>query len=262
MHRSSPLLPTVVLVHGAFADASTWAEVAARLRADGLAVHTPANPLRGLAHDADRIGSVVRALDGPVVLVGHDYGGAVITQPAAGGADHVVALCYVAAFGPDAGESVLDVAARFAPAPVADATLTVTLPARPPDGPRRALAVRAERFPQLYAADLPPGARESAGGVRHPVACRALGEPSGPPAWAAKPSWYAIATADRIVNPTAQRFMAQRMAATELVLDASHALALSRPDAVAGMIREAAGLTGLPPWGFPDTPGGRPTWGV
>ncbi|MEU7473911.1 alpha/beta hydrolase [Streptomyces sp. NPDC044984] len=238
MHGSSSSPPAVVLVHGAFADASLWAEVVSLLHADGLTVRAPANPLRGLAQDAAHIRSMLRDIDVPVVLVGHDYGGAVITQAAA---DNVVALCYVAAFGLDAGECVLDVTNRFAPAPVADATVTAALPARIPGGPDHELYIRKELFPQVYAADLPPGVRELLSVVQRPIACSALTGRSGPPAWTSVPSWYAIATADRVLNPTAQRFMAQRMAATEYVLDGSHAVALSQPDAVVAMIREAAG---------------------
>ncbi|MFD7816834.1 alpha/beta fold hydrolase [Streptomyces sp. NPDC059785] len=240
MHGPSPVPPTVVLVHGAFADASSWAGVTGFLHAAGLAVRAPANPLRGLAQDAACVGSAVRDLGVPVVLVGHDYGGSVITQAAAD-ADNVVALCYVAAFGPDAGECVLDVMDRFAPTPVAGATVTAALPAPAGGGRDRELYIRRERFPQVYAADLPPAAGKVLSVTQRPIACTALTGRSGPPAWASRPSWYAIATADRMLSPTAQRFMAQRMAATEHVLDASHAVVRSQPGAVAAMIREAAG---------------------
>ncbi|MFE7558385.1 alpha/beta fold hydrolase [Kitasatospora sp. NPDC057500] len=257
MPRPSPLLPTVVLVHGAFADSSTWASVAALLRADGLTVRTPANPLRGLAHDAARLAGVLRGIGGPVVLAGHDYGGAVVTEAAAD-ADNAVALCYVAGFGLDEGECVLDVVRRFAPAPVAEVLAGAPLPG----GPQRGLLVRAERFPHVYAADLPSGVQRALAAAQRPIACGALTGRPGPPAWASRPSWYAIATADRVVNPTAQRFMAQRMAATEHVLDGSHAVALSRPDAVAAMIREAAGLGRRSPRWLPDTVRRPPAGGV
>ncbi|MFF9331105.1 alpha/beta hydrolase [Streptomyces albogriseolus] len=239
MHAPSSAPPTIVLVHGAFTDASSWAGVISLLQADGLTVRAPANPLRGLAQDAAPIRSMLRDIDAPVILVGHDYGGAVITQAAAD-ADNVVALCYVAAFGLDAGECVLDVMNRFAPAPVADATCTAALPTRTSGGPDSELYIRKELFPQVYAADLSPQAKELMSVTQRPIACNALTSRSGPPAWASMPSWYAIATADRILNPTAQRFMAQRMAATEHVLDGSHAVVLSQPDAVVAMIREAA----------------------
>lgn len=239
MHRSTPAPPTIVLVHGAFTDASSWAGVISRLHTAGLPVRALANPLRGLAQDAAYIGSMVREIDVPVVLVGHDYGGAVITH-AATEADNVVALCYVAAFGLDTGECVLDILNRFAPVPGADATFTAALPAPIPGGPDRELYIRKEQFPQVYAADLPTSVKEVLSVAQRPIAWSALTSRSGPPAWASKPSWYAIATADRILNPTAQRFMAQRMAATEYALDGSHAVVLSQPDAVVAMIREAA----------------------
>ncbi|WP_327433787.1 alpha/beta fold hydrolase [Streptomyces sp. NBC_01236] len=239
MHRPTPVPPTIVLVHGAFTDASSWARVISLLHAAGLTVRAPANPLRGLAQDAASIRSVVRDIDVPVVLVGHGYGGAVITQ-AASDADNVVALCYVAAFGLDAGECVLDITSRFAPVPVADATFTAALPAQIPGSPESELYIRKERFPQVYAADLSPSVNDVLSVAQRPIACGALTSRSGPPAWASKPSWYAIATADRTLNPTAQRFMAQRMAATEYVLDGSHAVVLSQPAAVVAMIREAA----------------------
>ncbi len=236
---SVPPPPTIVLVHGAFTDASSWAAVTGLLHTAGLTVRAPANPLRGLAQDAAYIRSVVRDIDVPVVLVGHDYGGAVITH-AATDADNVVSLCYVAGFGLDAGECVLDITHRFAPAPGADATITAALPTQVPGGPDRELYIRKERFPQVYAADLPQRVKDAMSVAQRPIAQRALTSRSGPPAWASKPSWYAIATADRMLNPTAQRFMAQRMAATEYVLDGSHAVVLSQPAAVVAMIREAA----------------------
>ncbi|MGR6973165.1 alpha/beta hydrolase [Streptomyces cynarae] len=240
MHGHTPAPPTVVLVHGAFTDASSWAGVINLLHAAGLTARALANPLRGLAEDAAYIRSAVRHIEVPVVLVGHGYGGAVITE-AATDAENTVALCYVAAFGLDAGECLLDITGRFAPMPSIDATSTAALPARLGGGLESELYIREERFPQVYAADLPPRVTSVLSVTQRPIARSALTGRSGPPAWASKPSWYAIATADRMLNPTAQRFMAQRMAATEYLLDASHAAVLSQPGAVAAMIREAAG---------------------
>ncbi|MFJ4326730.1 esterase/lipase family protein [Streptomyces tricolor] len=237
----SPLLaPTVVLVHGAFTDASSWTGVIRLLHAAGLTVRAPANPLRGLAHDAAYVRSVLRQIDAPVVLVGHGYGGAVVTDAAAD-ADNVVALGYVAAFGLDAGESLLDVTHRFSPVPGTDTVFTASVAAPSPVAADGELFIRAERFLQMYAADLPPRVTRALSVRQRPLAHSALTAGSGPPAWASKPSWYAIAAADRLLDPTAQRFMAQRMAATEYLVDGSHALVLSRPDAVAAMIRAAAG---------------------
>ncbi|MFF8594216.1 alpha/beta hydrolase [Streptomyces sp. NPDC015220] len=236
MHGNTPTPPTVVLVHGAFADASVWSGTIRSLHSAGLAVSALANPLRGLSQDAAYVRSAVRRFDAPVVLVGHGYGGAVITQ-AATDADNIVALCYVAALGLDEGECALDVMSRFAPMPSTDALVTAALPT----GPDGELYLRAERFRQVYAADLSSRVTDVLSVTQRPIAPGALTGRSGPPAWASKPSWYAIATADRMLNPTAQRFMAQRMAATEYLLDASHAVPRARPAAVAAMIREAAG---------------------
>ncbi|WP_327371149.1 alpha/beta fold hydrolase [Streptomyces sp. NBC_01217] len=239
MQRPTSVAPTIVLVHGAFTDASCWAGITSLLHAAGLTVRAPANPLRDLERDAAYLRSVVRRIDVPVVLVGHGYGGAVITH-ASTDTDNVVALCYVAAFGLDHGECVLDVTNRFAPTPATDATFTATLPARIPTAPESELYIRRDRFPQVYAADLPPRVQNAMAVTQRPIARSALTGRSGPPGWASKPSWYAIATADQVLNPTAQRFMAQRMAATEYLLDGSHAVVLSQPGAVVAMITEAA----------------------
>jgi pimeloyl-ACP methyl ester carboxylesterase len=230
-----------VLVHGAFTDASVWTEVTGLLTADGLAVHAPVLPLRGLAEDAAHLRDVVGRTGAPVILVGHGYGGAVITQ-AATGTDEVVALCYVAGFGLDAGECVLDVTSRFPAMPLLGTSLTVdpATIAREPASRERELRLRADRFGPAYGADLPDPVRRALFDRQRPITFGALTDPSGPPAWAGLPAWYAITGADRLVNPTAQRFMAQRMAATERVLDASHAAVVSQPAAVAAMIREAA----------------------
>lgn len=239
MYAPSAVPPTIVLVHGAFTDASSWARVVRLLHSAGLSVRAPANPLRGLAQDVGYLRSVLRQIDMPVVLVGHGYGGAVITHAACEG-DGVMALCYVAAFGLDAGECILDITHRFAPVPGSDATVTAALPAQSSAGPESELYICKERFPQVYAADLPPRVVNVMSVAQRPIAQSALTGRSGLPAWVSKPSWYAIAADDRMLAPTAQRFMAQRMAATENVLDASHAVALSQPDAVAAMICEAA----------------------
>jgi pimeloyl-ACP methyl ester carboxylesterase len=225
-----------VLVHGAFTDASSWAGVSRLLHAAGLTVHAVANPLRGLDQDAAYVRSLLRQIDEPVVLVGHGYGGAVITGAAADG-DSAVALCYVAAFGLDTGECVLDITRRFNPMQVSEAIAANAVDS--PAGPQSELYIRKEHFSQVYAADLPLSVTNVMAVAQRPIAQIALSGESGAPAWACKPSWFAIAAADRVLDPTAQRFMAQRMAATEYMLDASHAVLLSKPRAVAAMILEA-----------------------
>lgn len=184
-------MPTVVLVHDAFAGPDSWAPVMAQLSAADVAVLAPAIPLAGLASDVPHLSAIVRDIGGPVVLVGHGYGGAVVTEAAAG-ADNVTALGFVAGLGLDAGESWRDIAARF--------------PAVPHERP------------------VPPAVFTSA--VQRP-------------GWRHLPCWYAIAAADRVVHPVAQRFMAMRMAAVETELDASHAVLVSQPAAVARMITDA-----------------------
>jgi pimeloyl-ACP methyl ester carboxylesterase len=231
--------PTIVLVHGAFTSASSWAGVISLLQAAGLTVHALANPLRGLIQDAAYIRSAVCEIDGPVVLVGHDYGGAVITH-AATDVDDVVALCYIAAFGLDVGENVLDIAERFAPVPGADMILVTSLADQTPGGREDEVYIRRNRFHEVYAGDLPVAVTGVMAVAQRPVTRSVLTGRSGPPAWASKPSWYGIATADKLINPTAQRFMAQRMAATETVLEGSHAVVQSKPAAVVSMIRDAA----------------------
>ncbi|GGS53836.1 alpha/beta fold hydrolase [Streptomyces cinerochromogenes] len=239
MPGRTPSPPTVVLVHGAFTDASSWTGVIRHLHTAGLPVRAPANPLRGLAHDAAYVRNVLRQIDTPVVLVGHGYGGAVITD-AATDADQVVALGYVAAFGLDAGECLLDVTNRFPPVPGADTVFTESVAVPSSVRPDGELYIRRERFLQVYAADLSPRVSSVLSVSQRPLAQSALSAGSGPPAWASKPSWYAIAAADRMLSPTAQRFMAQRMTATEYLVDGSHAVLRSRPDAVAAMILAAA----------------------
>jgi pimeloyl-ACP methyl ester carboxylesterase len=230
--------PTVVLVHGEFADASSWAGVIPALQVAGLEVIAPANPLRGLAADAAYLAGVAREIDGPVLLVGHAYGGAVITT-AGGQAGNVAGLVYIAAFVPDEGERILDLLGRFA-----DGLLLAAL--RPaPVGvggglPGVELYIRGDTFPQVYAADLPARAAAALGAAQRPVAAAAYEERARCPAWRTLPCWYAVATGDRAIPVAAQRFMARRAGAQTIEVDASHAITLSRPAAIAELIRTAA----------------------
>ncbi|WP_188196092.1 alpha/beta hydrolase [Nonomuraea sp. SYSU D8015] len=221
--------PRIVLVHGAFTDPSSWAGVIEDLHADGLGAEAVANPLRGLAIDAAHVTGAIRRITDPVVLVGHCYGGAVITNVAT---DNVVALVYVAGFGLDWNESVVHVYRRFAPTLIADAIVGRS---------DAELAVRCDRFRDVLAGDLPARRTAVLAAAQRPIARSALTAGSAAPAWAKLPSWYVIATSDRALNAHAQRFMAQRMAAHELHLNGSHLIHISQPRAVAGMIRAAAG---------------------
>ena len=229
--------PTVVLVHGAFADSSSWDAVTSRLERQGYPVIGVANPLRGLAGDSAYVSSVLDTLPGPVILVGHSYGGAVITD-AAVGHPNVKALVYIAAFAPDQGESGLAILGKY-PGSQLPPTLTV----RPFPGGQDAYVNPAD-FRQVFAADVPAGkARLMATGQR-PVALAAFAEPSGTPAWKTIPSWFLVAGADRAIPPAAEQAMALRAGShTEVIRNASHAVLVSHPDATAHVIEAAARAT-------------------
>ena len=224
--------PTVVLVHGAFADASGFAAVTGRLQDRGYTVVAPANPLRGLSSDAAYVASVLKTIKGPVVLVAHSYGGAVVTQ-AARAATNVKALVYIDAFALDEGESALDIAKRFPGSQV--------LKALRPQSDGTELAIDPAAFPTVFAADVPRRSARRMATAQRPVAAAALEEKSTLPAWKTIPSWYLVGRQDRVVPPAAQRFMARRARSRIVEVDASHASYISRPSAVASLILRAAG---------------------
>jgi pimeloyl-ACP methyl ester carboxylesterase len=229
--------PTIVLVHGAFGDASSWRSVYDLLDGDEYAVIAPANPLRGLANDASYLEGLIDQLDGPVVLVGHSYGGPVITV--AGNSDKVAALVYVAGVAPDEGESVGDLQERFPPLAMG----TVLQPKPLPDGGAE-LSVDPERFHQVFAADLPDVDAAFMAHAQRPVSPTAFEEAATAPAWRAKPSWAVFGTGDLPVGPALHRFQYERAGSTVTeVEDASHFLMLSQPEVVAGVIREAVTAT-------------------
>ncbi|WP_316520063.1 alpha/beta fold hydrolase [Kitasatospora brasiliensis] len=227
--------PTVVLVHDGCSDATSWFGVIAELHRRGLTVLALANPLRGLAHDAAYLSSVLAGIEGQVVLVGHSYGGAVITE--AGSAPNVVALVYVAAYLPDAGESHDALAGRFAASPlIPRLRRTEFANGRPTE-----LTVPAECFRPFLAADLDEEVAQALSALQRPVAERVLSDVPTVAAWRSKPSWALVAGADRALPPAIQRFTAWRAGATVLELaDASHAVAVSQPVAVAELIHEVA----------------------
>ncbi|MFF4838176.1 alpha/beta fold hydrolase [Streptomyces sp. NPDC001315] len=229
--------PTVVLVHGAFADSSSWDAVISRLERQGYPVIGVANPLRGLAGDSAYVSSVVDTIPGPVVLVGHSYGGAVISD-AAVGHPNVKALVYIAAFAPDQGESALAILAKYP-----GSQLSPALTVRPFPGGQDAYVNPAD-FRQVFAADVPAGkARLMAAGQR-PAALAAFAEPSSTPAWKTIPSWFLVAGADRAIPPAAEQAMALRAGShTEVIRGASHAVLVSHPDATAHVIEAAARAT-------------------
>ncbi|MEV1176942.1 alpha/beta hydrolase [Nonomuraea sp. NPDC049784] len=229
--------PTIVLVHGAFADASSWTGVIERLQRKGYSVIASANPLRGLAGDAAATAALLATIKGPVVLVGHSYGGAVITN-AARGNDNVQALVFVAAFIPDEGESAAELAGRYPGSTLGETLREVPLPGGSTD-----LYVKQDKFPTQFAHDLPTRDAKVMAVIQRPITAAALNEPSGAaPAWKDVPSWALFGTGDKNIPPAALRFMAERAnaRATVTVKDASHAVLVSHPDAVAHLIERAA----------------------
>jgi pimeloyl-ACP methyl ester carboxylesterase len=229
--------PTVVLIHGAFADASGWAALAAELSGDDVDVIAPPNHLRGISADAAYVTSVLDQIDGPVVLVGHSYGGAVIT--AAGNHEKVAALVYVNGYALDEGETLGELQGRFADSPLA-ANLRYTPFPGTGDEPGTDVSVDPEAFPHIFAADVPIETTRFMALSQRPLSAAAFTEPAGPPAWRSKPTWGIVSSADNTINPDVERFGYERagMTVTE-VEGASHAVFLSHTAAVAAVIREA-----------------------
>lgn len=231
--------PTVVLVHGAFADSSSWNGVVDRLRSYGHTVVAAANPLRGLADDADYVRQLVASIEGPVVLVGHSYGGSVISDAAARGVDNVRALVFVAAFLPDEGESAITLSGKFPGSTLGEALRPV--PVTLSDGRQVTdLYIEQDKFHGQFAADVPAETAAVMAVTQRPVTDAALAEGASVPAWKNLPSWVLVATEDRNIPPQAQTFMAERAQATVVSVSASHAVSVSRPGDVARLIHEAA----------------------
>jgi pimeloyl-ACP methyl ester carboxylesterase len=226
--------PTVVLVHGAFADASGWNDVTEQLQHDGYTVIAPANPERGLISDSAYLSSILHTIDGPIVLVGHSYGGAVITN-AANGHPNVKALVYIAAFAPDLAETVGGLVLKN---PGSGLTLE-NLVLRPyPVGVDAYISPRV--FHDVFAADLPAETAAVMAASQRPANLVILAEPSGLPAWRTIPSWYMVASNDKTIPPATERFMAERAGATTVEVASSHVAMMSHPDAVANLIVSAA----------------------
>lgn len=235
--RAIEAKPTILLVHGAFADSSSWNGVVSKLIASGFTVIAAANPLRGVANDAEYVASLARSVSGPVVLVGHSYGGAVISA-AANGLDNVKALVFVAAFAPDRGETALALAGKFPGSTLGSA---LAAPVELPNGGKD-LYVQQSKFPEQFAADVPLAQAKAMAAIQRPIKAEALQEASHEPAWKSIPSWAIYGTADRNIPPQAMKFMAERAGArkTVVIADASHALMVSHPVKVAALIQEAA----------------------
>ncbi|WP_194833233.1 alpha/beta fold hydrolase [Nocardia sp. XZ_19_369] len=230
--------PTIVLVHGAFADSSSWHGVIEKLRAQGHSVVAAANPLRGLDSDAAYIGSVLDDIDGPCVLVGHSYGGSVITVAAAGKVN-VTALVYIAAFIPAEGESALELTDKFPGSTLGPTTRPANYPLADGNSGTE-LYIRQDEFPAQFAADVPANAAELMAATQRPVALAALQEPATAAAWRNIPAFALLTTEDKNIPVQAQRFMAERASAHTVEISASHAVSVSAPGAVSELIAVAA----------------------
>jgi len=230
--------PSIVLVHGAFADASGWTGPIKLLQQKGYTTYAPPNPLRSLPGDAAYIRAFLSTIPGPVVLVGHSYGGAVITN-AATDAENVVALVYINGFALDEGEAVITAIGLGG----GHSALPEHIVARPFPGAAEGDAdayIDPAFFAELFCADLPDEDAAALAATQRPGAVSTLGTPSGPPAWRTIPSWYLVSSSDRTIPAEAERYMADRAGAKTVEIDSSHVAMISHPGAVAELIDDAA----------------------
>ncbi|GLY28843.1 alpha/beta hydrolase [Kineosporia sp. NBRC 101731] len=227
---------TVLLVHGAFADGSSWNRVIDRLHREGVAARAIANPLRGLTSDGEYVAGAIAQTDGDVVLVGHSYGGAVATY-AGSSAPNVKAFVLVGAFGLDQGESAQSATAEY-PDP---ALLSALQPWTYPGSDIPEVTIQVDRYPDVFGADLPEGEAALGALNQRPVAAQALGEPLAvAPTWRNVPTWWVFGSADHAIHPDFQRETAKKIGATVVELEGgSHAVAQSRADEVTAVILEA-----------------------
>ena len=234
---AAPVKPTVVLVHGAFADSSSWNGVVKILEKDGYPVIAASNPLRSLKGDAQSVADVLASVKTPVVLVGHSYGGPVISE-AAYGNPNVKALVYVAAIAPEAGESTAELSGRF---PGGTLGPTLAPPVALADGGKD-LYIQQDKFHEQFAADVSTVDAKVMAATQRPVTVAALNEASTEPAWKTIPSWFVYGDADKNIPAQAQAFMAERAHSkqTVVVKGASHVVMVSNPKVVASLIEKAA----------------------
>lgn len=232
---------TVALIHGAFADSSSWNGVVERLQAAGVRTTCIPNPLRGLSLDAQYAASALRQLDSPVIVVGHSYGGAVMTN-AVPQVDNVVGLVYVAAFAPDEGETLMSIEGDSK-----DSVLTSSLVSRSyptADGEVEEFAIDPAKFHDAFAADLSPEDAAVMAATQRPASALAFAEPTGPPAWKRLPAWSVVATGDKAAGTDVVRSMAQRAKATITEEPGSHVIMVSKPQVVTDVIMDAVAATG------------------
>ena len=239
--------PVIVLVHGAWADASNWSTVISQLQGRGFTVYAPPNPLRGLPQDSAHVHQFLTqnaALQGqPIVLVGHSYGGAVITN-AAVGAPQVKALVYVDAFIPDEGDTIGGLASAE-PGSCLGNPAEVFIPVPYPGAPSGDvdLYIKPDLVPGCFATGLPASQAAVIAAGQRPLTASAFAEPSGPPAWKGIPSWAVIGTGDQVIPPAELTFMAKRAGAHITEVDAGHLSLISEPSVVTHVILQAVQAT-------------------
>jgi pimeloyl-ACP methyl ester carboxylesterase len=232
--------PTIVLVHGSFTDASSWSRVIPGLQKRGYPVIAEANPLRGIAIDTAYLKSLIAQIKGPIVLVGHSYGGIVITNAATGN-PNVKALVYVAAFAPAEGETGNQLIAHAPGSLLSPDALDVRLYPTPDGQSAPEVTAKPGALRPIFAADLPVAATKIAAASQRPASLSTLSDPSGPPAWATIPSWALVAGADKAIGAANERYMAKRIRATTVeAKGASHLVMLSQPEKVTKLIADAA----------------------
>ncbi|WP_086666502.1 alpha/beta fold hydrolase [Lentzea kentuckyensis] len=234
--KSGAKKPTIVLVHGAFADASSWNGVVERLQHKGFRVVAVANPLRSLTGDANYLRKVLATIEGPIILAGHSYGGMVASQAALGN-PNVKSLVYVAAFAPEQGESALDLSNKFPGGTLGDTLQTIDIGDGSTD-----LVIQQDKYWQQFAADVSRKDATLAAATQRPVNDTALNEKAGEPAWHTIPSYFVVAGKDKNIPMAAQKWMAERAHARAVVEapNASHSVAVSQPETVADLIVRAA----------------------
>ena len=238
-HNQQTAKPTIVFVHGGWADSSGWNQEITNLERRGYSVIAPADPLRDLASDTAYIRSVLQTISGPIVLVGHSYGGAVITN-AAVGVPNVKALVYIAAFAPDKGESLVQLVSMNPGSQIGPATLDFRPYPLADGGTGIDLYLKKSAFHDAFAGDLPLEVTDQMQATQRPFSNQAFTALSGEPAWKTIPSWYMVATQDHAIPPATERFMAQRAHASIVEVDSSHVAMISQPEATTRLILAAA----------------------
>ncbi len=247
MSENPDVKPTIVLVHGAYADASSWNGVIERLQQQGYTVIAAANPLRGVTSDSAYIASLLGQIDGPVLLAGHSYGGAVITNAAAS-APNVASLVFVAAFAPDEGETLGEVENGSKDSVLGTALVQYTYPAGPGGQTAVEFAINPPQIREAFAADLPPETTALMAATQRPAAAAAFTDASGPPAWKKLPSWAVVATGDKAAGTDVVRAQAQRAGADIIEVEGSHVIMISQPQVVTDHILKAARTIAASPW--------------